>query len=48
MASLGEFDRYKAVLEESFRFSGCFMWKKVPAEWVAANFSSTPRRQSNG
>ena len=43
MASLGEFDRYKAVLEESFRFSGCFMWKKVPAEWVAANLEHSQK-----
>ena len=29
-----EFDRYKAVLEESGRFRGCIQWKQIAAEWV--------------
>lgn len=40
-----EYDRYKAILEESGRFFGYFEWKRVAAEWVRSNLAqhNTPR-----
>lgn len=37
LGSAEEFERYRAVLEESARFSGCFMWKQPAAVWVGEN-----------